>query len=144
MKKIFRDCPIESDQNAWKILEEVPSTNTFLLENDFPSGTVCIARRQSAGRGQRGKSWLSLDTDKGAFLFSALLRVPEDSLPLRYLPVSTGVAVLQALEIYIEESYMETHRSAFSHILSIEERKNIKLQLKWAQRHISSPFPRSR
>ena len=110
---------IESNQDSWKILEEVHSTNTFLLEGNFPSGAVCLAHKQNAGRGQRGRSWLSLD--KKAFLFSALLRIPEDSLPILYLPVLTGVAVLQALDIY---------RNDFVHILS-EERRDLKLQLKW-------------
>lgn len=110
---------LESRHEAWKILEQTPSTNTFLLEGAFPPGTVCIAYRQSAGRGRFGRPWLSLD--KGAFLFSALLRLPEKLQPLAYVPLLTGVSALQALR---------KHRNDFAHILP-EERKEIKLQLKW-------------
>ena len=110
---------LESNPNSWKILEQIPSTNTFLLDSDFPSGTVCIAHRQSAGRGQHGRTWVSLYGD--AFLFSALLRIPEASLPITYLPVLTGVTVLQALG---------AHRNDFAQTVP-KDRSDIKLQLKW-------------
>lgn len=39
-------------------LEEVESTNTFLLECGG-HGDVCVAERQTAGRGRRGRPWFS-------------------------------------------------------------------------------------
>lgn len=42
------------------VLRSVDSTNEFLLQNhDLPSGTVCAAEMQTAGRGRRGRQWHS-------------------------------------------------------------------------------------
>jgi BirA family biotin operon repressor/biotin-[acetyl-CoA-carboxylase] ligase len=43
------------------LLNVVPSTNTYLLEAlpNLPSGTVCLAEAQTAGRGQHKRQWLS-------------------------------------------------------------------------------------
>ena len=45
------------------IVDEAGSTNTLMVEADrsssLPHGTVIAARRQTAGRGQRGNSWES-------------------------------------------------------------------------------------
>jgi BirA family biotin operon repressor/biotin-[acetyl-CoA-carboxylase] ligase len=44
-------------------LDEVDSTNTFALnllrQSEIAEGTVVIARSQTAGRGQRGNTWIS-------------------------------------------------------------------------------------
>jgi hypothetical protein len=43
-------------------LDECDSTNSELMrraESGAPSGTVIVADRQTAGRGRRGRSWLS-------------------------------------------------------------------------------------
>jgi len=43
-----------------RVLETVDSTNTWLLEGDFPSPvTLCAAEHQTVGRGRRGKTWHS-------------------------------------------------------------------------------------
>ena len=34
----------------------VSSTNSYIKENRLPCGSVVVARRQSAGRGRRGRS----------------------------------------------------------------------------------------
>lgn len=41
--------------------DELPSTNAFLLKHvhELTSGDICIAEYQSAGRGRRGRSWVS-------------------------------------------------------------------------------------
>ncbi|WP_299798819.1 bifunctional biotin--[acetyl-CoA-carboxylase] ligase/biotin operon repressor BirA [uncultured Shewanella sp.] len=41
--------------------DEIPSTNAFFLKNveDLNSGDICVAEYQSAGRGRRGRSWVS-------------------------------------------------------------------------------------
>ncbi|GGJ05986.1 bifunctional ligase/repressor BirA [Shewanella hanedai] len=40
---------------------EIPSTNAFLLKHseELSSGDICIAEYQSAGRGRRGRTWVS-------------------------------------------------------------------------------------
>lgn len=40
-------------------LHEVDSTNQYLLRQDAVRGDVCLAERQSAGRGRRGRIWRS-------------------------------------------------------------------------------------
>lgn len=56
------------------IVDEAGSTNTLLASmTDAPHGTVVAARRQTAGRGQRGNSW---EAEPGKNLtFSLLLRL---------------------------------------------------------------------
>jgi release factor glutamine methyltransferase len=44
-----------------EVVEELPSTNSTLLATDAPVGTSLRALRQTAGKGQRGRSWASLD-----------------------------------------------------------------------------------
>ena len=92
---------LNENPKQWIILDEVSSTNTFLLEGSFPPGTVCLAHHQTAGRGRRKRKWLS---SKGhSFLFSGLLcSTNHDTEQLRYLPLLTGAAVLAALQSYIE------------------------------------------
>lgn len=43
------------------ILDEVDSTNTYVREHcgDLEDGTLVMARRQTAGRGRRGRAWIS-------------------------------------------------------------------------------------
>lgn len=45
-----------------QILDTIPSTNNWLLDQlstGLSSGTVCIAEHQTAGRGTKGRQWLS-------------------------------------------------------------------------------------
>jgi len=82
------------------LLEEVTSTNDALLERALegaPDGAAVIARRQTAGRGRRGRSWVSLP---GEHLFmSSLWRPPEGFDPARLtgITLAVGVAVCDAL-----------------------------------------------
>ncbi|WP_338591116.1 bifunctional biotin--[acetyl-CoA-carboxylase] ligase/biotin operon repressor BirA [Shewanella khirikhana] len=41
--------------------DDIPSTNAFMLSHsdELESGDVCIAEHQSAGRGRRGRKWVS-------------------------------------------------------------------------------------
>ncbi len=79
--------------------EEVDSTNTrlkTLAEAGAPEGTLCIAERQTRGRGRRGRSWFSLPGKSLAF--SLLLR---PGLPLEVCPslaLLAGIALSKALE----------------------------------------------
>ncbi|MBP8283800.1 MAG: hypothetical protein KAX46_07790, partial [Chromatiaceae bacterium] len=53
--------------------DDIDSTNADLLRAGHvgaPSGTLCLAERQSAGRGRRGRAWVS---PFGANLYLSLL-----------------------------------------------------------------------
>lgn len=80
-------------------LEECASTNSVLLdappENDGKAH-VLIATRQSAGRGRRGRQWLSWP---GASLtFSVLWRFAPDAPAPGGLSLAVGLALARALE----------------------------------------------
>ncbi len=79
-------------------VDQCDSTNSELLrraEKGAPSGSVLVADRQSAGRGRRGRSWLSAPGD--SLTFSLLWRFPV-GCPLSGLSLAVGVAVAQALD----------------------------------------------
>ncbi|GAB2181267.1 hypothetical protein DLREEDagrD3_14900 [Denitratisoma sp. agr-D3] len=78
---------------------ECDSTNTQLLaraEAGAPSGSVLVADRQSAGRGRRGRPWLSAPGD--SLTFSLLWRFPADSPAPAGLSLAVGLALAQGLE----------------------------------------------
>lgn len=79
-----------------RIEKETDSTNTHLFrlaEDGEASGLVLLARRQSAGKGSRGRSFFS---PEGGLYFSILLRnLPPHRLSL--LTPLTAVAVYRAL-----------------------------------------------
>ena len=81
------------------VLGEVDSTNRFLLEGEGfgEAGVhVCVAETQTAGRGRRGRAWVS---PGGANLYLSVLRtfavVPES---LQGLSLAVGVAVARAMQ----------------------------------------------
>lgn len=58
-------------------LDEVDSTNTRLrqlAEEGAPEGTLVVARKQTAGKGRRGRSWVS---PKGSDIYMSLLLRPD-------------------------------------------------------------------
>lgn len=80
-------------------LAECESTNTLLLdraEQGAPSGSVIVADRQTAGRGSRGRSWLS--APESSLTFSVLWRFEQGIEHLSGLSLAVGVAVINALE----------------------------------------------
>jgi BirA family biotin operon repressor/biotin-[acetyl-CoA-carboxylase] ligase len=80
-------------------LEECDSTSSELLrraERGAPSGTVVVADRQSAGRGRRGRTWMS--SPEGSLTFSLLWRFSVPATRLAGLSLAAGVAVAEALE----------------------------------------------
>lgn len=80
------------------LLAECGSTNAELLTRaaaGAPSGSVVVARRQTAGRGRRGRAWVSAP---GASLtFSLLWRFAPGTSPAG-LSLAAGLAVVAALE----------------------------------------------
>lgn len=79
------------------ILDECDSSNTQLMrraEAGAPSGTVIVARHQTAGRGRRGRVWHSApDT---SLSFSLLWRFPE-GMDLSGLSLMVGLALVRSL-----------------------------------------------
>jgi len=79
-------------------LAECVSTNTVLLERaaqGAASGSVLVADRQTAGRGRRGRSWLS--TPEASLTFSLLWRFEGSVARLAGLSLAVGLAVARGL-----------------------------------------------
>jgi len=79
-------------------LAECDSTNAVLLaraEAGAPAGAVVIATRQTAGRGRRGRAWISAPGD--SLSFSLLWRFAPGTSPAG-LSLAVGVALARALE----------------------------------------------
>ncbi len=81
-----------------ELVDACESTNTLLLDRaqqGAPSGSVIVCERQTAGRGRRGRSWLSSPGD--SLTFSLLRRFPA-GMPPAGLSLAVGVAAAAALE----------------------------------------------
>ena len=79
-------------------VDEIESTSTRLLElaaGGAASGTCLAAEWQSAGRGRRGRSWIS--SLGGSLTFSLLWRFDRGAGHLAGLSLAVGVAVARAL-----------------------------------------------
>lgn len=79
-------------------LAECVSTNSALLERagqGAASGSVLVADRQTAGRGRRGRSWLS--TPEASLTFSLLWRFEGSVARLAGLSLAVGLAVARGL-----------------------------------------------
>jgi BirA family biotin operon repressor/biotin-[acetyl-CoA-carboxylase] ligase len=80
------------------VLSSCASTNSLLLEraeNGAPSGSVLVTETQTAGRGRRGRPWLSSPGD--SLTFSLLWRFAPGTAPAG-LSLAAGVAVARGLE----------------------------------------------
>lgn len=82
-----------------EVIPEVDSTNTLLkarATQGAPSGSVCLAEYQRAGRGRQGKGWVS---PFGSNLYLSLLwRFSTGPAALAGLSLVVGVALARALE----------------------------------------------
>lgn len=100
-QRILDDLPekARAELGSLTVLGEVDSTSRFLMEGEAfhaPGVHACVAEAQSAGRGRRGRVWVS---PFGANLYLSLMRVftttPES---LQGLSLATGVAVARAMK----------------------------------------------
>lgn len=87
------------EQRAWfdlQILDEVNSTNTYLMQNKQAAHATCVAAHvQTNGKGRRGRTWVS---QLGASLtFSLLWRFQCGASALSGLSLCVGVALIRAL-----------------------------------------------
>lgn len=84
-------------------LEETDSTNTWLKQrrSELPNGTLVTAKRQSAGRGRMGHTWLD---EQGMLPMSVLLKDPPHPAEVT---LCAAIAVCRALE----EAYPESKPS---------------------------------
>ncbi len=87
-----------SSVSRLEIHDEIDSTNAHLMSEagaGAPSGAVCLAERQSAGRGRRGRVWVS---PFGVNLYlSVLWRYPLAPSAMGGLSLAAGAAIVSAL-----------------------------------------------
>lgn len=82
-----------------EVLDECSSTNTVLAERaaaGAAQGTALVCEYQSAGRGRRGKSWISAVGD--SLTFSVLWRFSQGAGTLAGLSLAVAVVAANALE----------------------------------------------
>lgn len=87
------------EQRAWfklEVLNEVASTNTYLMQNKNAAHATCVAAHvQTSGKGRRGRTWVS---QLGASLtFSLLWRFQCGAAALSGLSLAVGVALIRTL-----------------------------------------------
>ena len=89
---------LEDTRVQLEIVDEIDSTSTRLLERaaaGAPSGLCLAAEWQSAGRGRRGRTWIS--SVGGSLTFSVLWRFERGAGHLGGLSLAVGLAVARAL-----------------------------------------------
>lgn len=74
----------------------IPSTNQFLLDHicELEKGSLCLAEYQTAGRGRRGRQWIS--PFAGQVIMSLYWTFPRH-LDLNGLSLAVGMAIAQTL-----------------------------------------------
>lgn len=84
-----------------EIFDQILSTNTYLVEralDNASSGTVCLAEQQTAGKGRRGRQWVS---PFGSNIYMSILwRFQASPLAISGLSLAIGVAVIRALKCH--------------------------------------------
>jgi BirA family biotin operon repressor/biotin-[acetyl-CoA-carboxylase] ligase len=81
-----------------EILNSIDSTNRYLLsQSGWSSGSAVLSEQQTAGRGRRGRPWVS-PLGRNIYL-SLLWCFPADAV-LTGLSLAVGVMLVQALESY--------------------------------------------
>lgn len=82
-----------------EIHPHLESTNTYLrakAASDAPSGFACLAEYQSAGKGRRGRQWVSPFASN--IYLSLLWRFPANPASISGLGLVSGVAISRALQ----------------------------------------------
>lgn len=82
-----------------EIHDQIDSTNRYLVECSqlgAPAGTVCLAEYQTAGKGRRGRQWVS---PYGSNIYLSILwRFQQGPAAISGLSLAIGIAVIRALK----------------------------------------------
>lgn len=81
-----------------ELFNEIDSTNTHLMaraQTNAPSGCVCFAELQTAGKGRRGRQWIS---PQGQNIYGSILWRFYDVSNLNGLSLAIGVGVVRVLK----------------------------------------------
>lgn len=85
--------------SSLEIHDRIHSTNCYLSEygqRNAPSGAVCFAEHQTAGKGRRGRQWVS---PYGSNIYLSILwRFQQGPVAIAGLSLAVGVAVMRALK----------------------------------------------
>ena len=85
--------------SSLEIHDRIDSTNRYLVErsqNNAPSGSVCFAEYQTAGKGRRGRQWVS---PYGSNIYLSILwRFQQGPAAISGLSLAIGVAAIRALK----------------------------------------------
>jgi BirA family biotin operon repressor/biotin-[acetyl-CoA-carboxylase] ligase len=85
--------------SSFEIHDQIDSTNRYLVErsqNNGLSGSVCFAEYQTAGKGRRGRQWVS---PYGSNIYLSILwRFQQGPAAISGLSLAIGVAVIRALK----------------------------------------------
>lgn len=111
---------LQSLVSSIEIFDQIPSTNTYLVEHaleNIPSGAVCFAEQQTAGKGRRGRHWVS---PFGSNIYMSILwRFQASPLAISGLSLAIGVAVIRALKCH----YGDVFRLKWPNDLYYENKK---------------------
>lgn len=80
-----------------ELFKQIDSTNTHLInraQDNAPSGSVCFAETQTAGKGRRGRQWIS---PQGQNIYGSFLWRFHDTEQLSGLSLAIGIGVIRAL-----------------------------------------------
>lgn len=85
--------------SSLEIHDQIDSTNRYLVErsqHNALSGSVCFAEHQTAGKGRRGRQWVS---PYGSNIYLSILwRFQQGPAAISGLSLAIGVAVIRALK----------------------------------------------
>lgn len=116
---------LESAESTNASLREMAAEHARLEGSQLPHGTLVVTANQTAGRGRQGRDWVTPpDT---ALAASMLVRVPAataEALPLSWLPLLAGSALVAALQPLFRGEASAAH-------LSGEDRGALRVGVKW-------------
>ena len=95
---------VQAEMPSLEIFTELDSTNTYLkarAQDGAPSGAVCFAETQRAGRGRLGRVWISPFACN--LYLSLLWRFTSGPAAMAGLSLVAGVALVRALESFVPE-----------------------------------------
>jgi BirA family biotin operon repressor/biotin-[acetyl-CoA-carboxylase] ligase len=96
--KAYLSSPAQASLNGIECHQELDSTNSYLIRQitqDLISGKVCLAEKQTAGRGRRGRVWVS--PYAGSVYMSISQVFHRGAISTEGLSLAVGVLVVEAL-----------------------------------------------